>query len=270
MQGRATDSCFTAIDSAATVAEEVKDPGEVPRYPLHPHGLGLAARLRLPRYTWDVASARSVEDLERRLRIVVAGNDPLARGGLHALLSDQPGLSVVAVSGLGQELRQVLLRNQPDASVWDLGVDLKVGVDRLRELEGSIPVLALVTDETQSSELFAAGARGVLLRNSDGQRLSAALFAIVQHIAVLEDSLAVPGLRAHRPDEGLKVDPLTPRESEALQLLAQGLSNKEIAQRLKISEHTAKFHVNAILSKLGVQSRTEAVVRAARLGLILI
>lgn len=208
-------------------------------------------------------------DLERRLRIVVAGNDPLARGGLHALLSDQPGLSVIAVSGLGQELRQVLLCNQPDASIWDLGVDLKVGVDRLRELEGSIPVLALVTDETQSSELFAAGARGVLLRNSDGQRISAALFAIVQHIAVLEDALAVPSLRAHRPDEGLQ-DPLTPRESEALQLLAQGLSNKEIAQRLKISEHTAKFHVNAILGKLGVQSRTEAVVRAARLGLILI
>jgi two-component system, NarL family, nitrate/nitrite response regulator NarL len=203
------------------------------------------------------------------LRIVVAGNDPLARGGLHALLSDQPELSVVAVSGLGQELRQVLMRNQPDASIWDLGVDLKLGVDRLRELEGSIPVLALVTDETQSSELFAAGARGVLLRNSDGQRISAALFAIVQHIAVLEDG-SVPGLRAHRPDEGLQVDPLTPRESEALQLLAQGLSNKEIAQRLKISEHTAKFHVNAILGKLGVQSRTEAVVRAARLGLILI
>jgi DNA-binding NarL/FixJ family response regulator len=217
-----------------------------------------------------VASARSVVDLERRLRIVVAGNDQLARGGLHALLSDQPGLSVVAVSGLGQEIKQVLLRNQPDASIWDLGVDLKVGVDRLRELEGSIPVLALVTDETQSSELFAAGARGVLLRNSDGQRISAALFAIVQHLAVLEDAIAVPGLRAHRPDEGLQVAPLTPRESEALQFLAQGLSNKEIAQRLKISEHTAKFHVNAILSKLGVQSRTEAVVRAARLGLILI
>lgn len=217
-----------------------------------------------------VASAGSVADLERRLRIVVAGNDPLARGGLHALLSEQPTLSVVAVSGLGQELRQVLLRNQPDASIWDLGVDLRVGVDRLRELEGSIPVLALVTDETQSSELLAAGARGVLLRDSDGRRLSAALFAIVQHIAVLEDALAVPSLRVPRPDEDLQVVPLTPRESEVLQLLAQGLSNKEIAQRLNISEHTAKFHVNAILGKLGAQSRTEAVVRAARLGLILI
>src|SRR5262249_58563746 len=123
---------------------------------------------------------------------------------------------------------------------------------------------------TQSSELLAAGARGVLLRDSDGRRLSAALFAIVQHIAVLEDALAVPTLRIPRPGEDLQVAPLTPRESEVLQLLAQGLSNKEIAQRLNVSEHTAKFHVNAILGKLGAQSRTEAVVRAARLGLILI
>jgi DNA-binding CsgD family transcriptional regulator len=66
------------------------------------------------------------------------------------------------------------------------------------------------------------------------------------------------------------VDPLTPRESEVLQLMAEGLPNKLIADRLGISEHTAKFHVNAILTKLGAQGRTEAVVRAARLGLIIL
>jgi DNA-binding NarL/FixJ family response regulator len=66
------------------------------------------------------------------------------------------------------------------------------------------------------------------------------------------------------------VEPLTPRELEVLRLMAEGLPNKGIAQRLEISEHTVKFHVNAILGKLGVESRTEAVVRATRLGLILL
>jgi len=216
-----------------------------------------------------VASARLAEDLERRLRVVVAGSDPLARSGLQALLSDQPGLSIVAVADLGQDLRQVLVRERPDASVWDLGIDVKLGIERLRDLDGSVPVLALVTDEAQSPELLAAGARGVLLRDSEARRIMAALFALAQQIAVLEPGLGQPVIRVPT-DERAPLEPLTRRESEVLQLLAQGLSNKEIAQRLHISEHTSKFHVNAILSKLGVQSRTEAVVKAARLSLILI
>jgi len=216
-----------------------------------------------------VASASLAGDLERRLRVVVAGGDPLARSGLQALLSDQPGLSIVALADLGPDLRLVLERERPDASVWDLGIEAKLGIERLRDLDGSVPVLALVTDDADGQELLAAGARGVLLRDSDAARIAAALFAVAQQIVVLEPGMGLPGPRVPS-DERAPIEPLTRRESEVLQLLAQGLSNKEIAQRLKVSEHTAKFHVNAILSKLGVQSRTEAVVKAARLSLILI
>lgn len=87
---------------------------------------------------------------------------------------------------------------------------------------------------------------------------------------VVSDPSLGPGLRPERGrEEAPLVEDLTPREREALQLLAEGLSNKEIARRLGTSEHTAKFHVNAILGKLNAHSRTEAVTRAARLGLII-
>jgi len=86
----------------------------------------------------------------------------------------------------------------------------------------------------------------------------------------VEETLAHTVMRPRPPRPAALVEPLTPRESEVLQLLAQGLPNKAIAERLRISDHTAKFHVNAILGKLGAQTRTEAIVHAARLGLVLL
>jgi len=99
--------------------------------------------------------------------------------------------------------------------------------------------------------------------------LLAALQAVARGLAVFEPTLS-PVRPTPRASASTPTSPeaLTPREREVLSLLAEGLSNKAIADRLAISEHTAKFHVNAVLSKLGVQRRTEAVVRAARLGLV--
>jgi two-component system, NarL family, nitrate/nitrite response regulator NarL len=109
---------------------------------------------------------------------------------------------------------------------------------------------------------------GVLSREIDGERLRAAVHAAASGLVVLDESTA-RGLAASRsPPLAPLEDVLTARELEVLELVAEGLSNKLVAARLGISEHTAKFHVNAILAKLGVQTRTEAVVRAARLGLV--
>jgi DNA-binding NarL/FixJ family response regulator len=113
-----------------------------------------------------------------------------------------------------------------------------------------------------------AGALGVLLRNADGERLLAALRAVASGVAVLEPALLAAFVNARAaPADALA---LTPRETEVLALVAEGLSNKLIADRLKISEHTAKFHLNAILNKLGAETRTEAVVLAARRGLLML
>jgi DNA-binding NarL/FixJ family response regulator len=109
-----------------------------------------------------------------------------------------------------------------------------------------------------------------LRRDVDAATLALALPAVVQGL-VVSDAALVSGLLAARQSPLMSAaEALTPREQEVLQLLAEGLPNKTIADRLHISEHTVKFHVNAILSKLGAQSRSEAVVRATRLGLLLL
>jgi two-component system nitrate/nitrite response regulator NarL len=136
--------------------------------------------------------------------------------------------------------------------------------------EDGPPALALVASEEAAEEALAAGALGVLFREVDALRLKAALVAVALGLAVLDEALAPRLLRQRSAAPAAPAEHLTPRELEVLQLLAEGLSNKQIAGRLAISEHTAKFHVNSIVGKLGAQSRTDAAVRAARLGLILL
>ena len=142
----------------------------------------------------------------------------------------------------------------------------------------SLPIAALMPDSSYAPAAWEAGARALLLRDANGERLAAALLALAQDLAVIDPSV-VPVTRYFTPPAGDRewesgtpplVEALTAREREVLQLIAEGLPNKAIAASLNISEHTVKFHVNAILGKLGAQSRTEAVVRATRLGLILL
>ena len=108
--------------------------------------------------------------------------------------------------------------------------------------------------------------RQVLLRDANEERLTAALVAVAAGLVVISPSL-IGVLAREDAAESAAID-LTPREVEVLSLLAEGLTNKAIAHRLTISEHTVKFHVNAIMGKLDAQSRTDAVVRATRQGLI--
>lgn len=212
----------------------------------------------------DVISARKV-------RVLLVGGDPLARGGLSSLLADQPGIDVVAQAGLSEDGSLAASSDRVDVALWDLGSDsdaasdAPVGIEQWR-----VPVLALVAEERAATEALAAGARGALFRDADAQALSAALQATALGMTVLDPALANSALRPRARIGTAGSEPLTARELEVLQLLAQGLSNKSLADRLGISEHTAKFHVNSILAKLGAQTRTEAVVQAVRMGLVLL
>ena len=125
--------------------------------------------------------------------------------------------------------------------------------------------------------MWATGARAILRRDADPGQVAAALRALLRGLGVVDGAFAAAlarpvGLPTLKPWDDRQTDPLieelTPRELAVLRLVAEGLPNKTIAVKLGISEHTVKFHVNAILGKLGVASRTEAVVRATRLGLI--
>ena len=120
--------------------------------------------------------------------------------------------------------------------------------------------------------LLEAVAFGLLLRDIEPEALLATVQAVARGLVVLDPELAAE-LLPEADEPGAVAPPaeaLTPRELEVLQLLAEGLANKAIARRLDISDHTVKFHVNAIMGKLNAQSRTEAVVRATRLGLIIL
>lgn len=203
------------------------------------------------------------------LMVLVVADDPLSRAGLAALLAAQPGCSVIGQVSTDSDLPAMLDVYQPDVLVWDLGWDPSQAIEALSDLtEGSPPIVALLPDETHVSDVRAASARGILLRDSEAPVLGAALGAIAQGLVVMEQGLATiqPPDRDPAPSE--LMSDLTPREREVLGLLAEGLPNKSISDRLEITEHTVKFHVNAILSKLGAQSRTEAVARAIRLGMV--
>lgn len=200
------------------------------------------------------------------LRLALVAEDPLARGALSRALSDQGGEGLtLAAAGTLAEL-EAARTEPPDVVLWDVGLRLSSAEARLEAPELGAPVLALVPDEAAAELALAAGARGALFRDAAPSALLAALHAVAEGLAVFEPTLSPVRVapRASAPPSG--PEPLTPREREVLALLAEGLSNKAIADRLSISEHTAKFHVNAVLAKLGVQRRTEAVVRAARLG----
>jgi len=205
------------------------------------------------------------------LRVLVVADDPLVRGGLAALLTEQHGFMVTGQMATNADLPGGLSVYAPDVIVWDLGWDPTTSLERLADLRDlGVPVVALIADEIHGSNAWVAGARGILLRNVEGNHLGAALVAAARGLVVLDPALSAAMLLSrdrlpHPPGEDL-----TTREREVLQYLAEGLPNKAIAGRMNISEHTVKFHVNAILSKLGAQSRTEAVVRATRLGLLLL
>jgi DNA-binding NarL/FixJ family response regulator len=216
----------------------------------------------------------------RELRVLITADDPLARAGLATLLADQPDCTVVG-QVTSADLAAMLEVYRPDVILWDVGWDagpgamaaLRSALDALAEFgDSGPPVAALLPGDQRVAEVWAAGVRGLLPREVEVERLVAALHTVAHQLAVLDPAFAssvIPDQFSPANETPLSED-LTPRESEVLELLAEGLPNKAIALRLGISEHTVKFHINALMGKLGAQSRTDAVVRATRRGLLIL
>jgi two-component system nitrate/nitrite response regulator NarL len=202
------------------------------------------------------------EPLVSPLRVLVAGADPLVRRGLSQLLSEREAFEVLGPVGLGGGLASAIQLHRPDAVLVDPGPEIEPGAF---ETVGGVPVLVLATDADHAARALTMGARGALARDTEAGRLGPALAAVERGLLVLDDRFAEL-LRRPAPAEGDFT--LTARELEVLTLLAEGLSNREIAERLGFSAHTAKFHVNAVLGKLDATTRTEAVARAVRHGVL--
>jgi DNA-binding NarL/FixJ family response regulator len=152
-------------------------------------------------------------------------------------------------------------------------VDADANPEGARRLLGAgeqpVPVVVLVAGPHTGAAALAAGARAVVRRGADLHVLVAALAAAASGLVAFDPAVADARAAADRSEDRV-VEELTPRESEVLALMAEGLTNRQIAGRLGVSEHTVKFHVDTILGKLGAHSRTDAVTRAARAGLIIL
>jgi DNA-binding NarL/FixJ family response regulator len=205
------------------------------------------------------------------IRVLLIADDPLARAGLLTLLREAIPSTIAGSIAGGIDLQEALARYGADVILWDLGWEPSVEIAPLPGAEiASLPLLVLLPDDTYAADVWSIGARGLLPRNADGASIGAALHGVALGLAVVHPTLA-GAIASARETSTLPIgEVLTPRELEVVGLLAEGLPNRLISQRLGISEHTVKFHVNAILSKLGAHSRTEAVTRAARNGLIIL
>ena len=179
------------------------------------------------------------------------------------------GIAVAGEVSAHPEILNDLALYQPEVVLWDLGRGSASVVEWLASLEETpYPVIALVTDGRWAGEGWTAGVKGALPRDSNGPVLVADLRAVGKGLSVLapdfRDTVMAPRTTPSTP----LAKALTERENEVFGLMAEGMANKSISQRLGISEHTVKFHVNAVMDKLGAQSRTEAVTLAVRRGLV--
>jgi two-component system nitrate/nitrite response regulator NarL len=202
-----------------------------------------------------------IRSVTEPIKVALLTDDPLLRAGLSSLLA-QVGLI------------DVVDRDAAEVALWDAGIDAEKALARLAEIRSlPLPVVAVVGDQAQVSPAIAAGARGVVLRDQVGPGIQAALAAVRSGLTVVDSALAEHLVPTSAPAMPVVTTPvggkgLTERERQVVQLLSEGLSNKLIADRLGISDHTAKFHVNGVMMKLGASTRTEAVVEAMRRGLI--
>jgi len=211
------------------------------------------------------------------IRVFLIASSPLARAALQNRLKAQSVKivgSAAAIDALGGDLSDT----QADALLVDAaGESPEAIMESLADsdLAAEIPIVVLTeaASAAASAQALQAGIRAVLSTEISTDQLAAALQAAAAGLVVLhptEIPVAFPsGAPASQPLAELP-EPLTRREREVLQMLAAGLANKEIAARLNISDHTAKFHVAAILGKLGAASRTEAVALGIRRGLVLL
>jgi DNA-binding NarL/FixJ family response regulator len=209
--------------------------------------------------------------MSRTIRILLADDHPVVRDGLAAMLATQPDFEVVGEAGTGAEAVTEAARLRPDVVLMDLEMPELDGIEAIRRLRAADPSVQVVvltafdTDERIVGSLQ-AGAQGYLLKGVPRAEIFAAIRTVSAGGALIPPVVASKLLRQVRAAES--PDALTAREIEVLALVAAGLANKEIAERLSITERTVKFHVSAVLSKLGVKNRTQAARMAREQGLI--
>lgn len=209
--------------------------------------------------------------MSERTRILLVDDHPIVRDGLAAVLLTQPDFDVVGEASDGEEALAKIAELTPDVVLLDLEMPKLDGVEVLESLaqtsSGARAIVFTVFDtDERIVRAVQAGASGYLLKGAPRDQIFNAIRIVAAGGSLLEPIVASK-LMQHLSNPGVADTP-TAREREVLRLIAQGKLNKEIADELDISERTVKFHVSAILSKLGAGNRTEAVRIAVQRGLV--
>jgi DNA-binding NarL/FixJ family response regulator len=201
------------------------------------------------------------------IRVIVADDHPVVRAGLGAVIAEQDDLELVAEAENGANAVALFREHRPDVALMDLRMPVMDGVEAIREITTEFPdarILALTTYEGDADirRALEAGASGYLLKD---MLLTEVLSAVR---AVQRGERVIPIAVAERLAEFPERSDLTEREAEVLQLVARGLSNKEVARAIGRTDETVKIHLKNAFAKLGVADRTEAVTVALTRGLI--
>ena len=217
------------------------------------------------------------------IRVLVEAKPAIVRAGLESVVHGDPRFALVGEGYRDGDALHSIRKHNPEVLLLDSPA-LPTSLEAALHLPGVPATVMLIANpaRAQVRRALQSGVRGVLVHDASPREILAALESAAAGVAVVSPEVldlllpAASPVLAHNPGEladsedlGLGA-PLTARESEVLDLLAQGAGNKEIAARLRISEHTVKFHVSSLLAKLGVSTRTEAVSRGYKEGLIVI
>lgn len=206
------------------------------------------------------------------IRLLIIAADPLIRSALGGIVDQTDELIVVGQAAPNDDTVELVSVYRPDVVLYDAGWEISAELMQLVD-DWSLPILLLVPElDDGLGELLTAGFGGILPRTINPDRLNGAILAITQDLTVIApEFLALVSLSdaIQQPKfDIVEVEPLTPREFDVLEYLAEGLTNREIAAQLEISHHTVKFHLSSLMDKLGVHSRTEAVTKASRAGIL--
>jgi DNA-binding NarL/FixJ family response regulator len=206
-------------------------------------------------------------DASAKARILVVDDHPLIRAGLSAFLGTEVGMEVVAEASNGEEAIERYREFGPDVVLMDLSMPVMDGLAATRAILDEFPdakvvVLTTYDGDENIHRALEAGARSYLVKDLPGDEMTEIIRTVSQ------GGKGVPRAVAARLAEYAPRVPLTPRETEVLSLVAKGLSNAEVAERIGRAEGTVKVHLKNILQKLGVDHRTEAVTTAVRRGFI--
>ena len=208
------------------------------------------------------------------IRILIADDHAIVREGLRALIATEPGLELVAEAADGLEAVDKTRTSKPDVILLDMMMPRKDGLGAIQDIirenpEARILVLTSFAEDEKVFPAIKAGALGYLLKDSSPQELLAAIQNVYRGEASLHPTIARKLMRELNQPPVLPptTDPLTEREVDVLRLVAQGLSNDDIADKLVVSERTVRTHVSHILDKLHLANRTQMALYAVREGI---